>query len=94
MAVKAVFFFMGLLFRCRICQNVIKANYITIMKHLKCVHNVTFKDYKKKFGIFIGKVRLQNTKVVIIFIDLICCKVVDMYINMYSYKVIMLRVFS
>ena len=44
------------LFRCRICQNVIKANYITIMKHLKCVHNVTFKDYKKKFQIFIGKV--------------------------------------
>ena len=44
--------------RCRICQNVLKANYITIMKHLKCVHNVSFKDYKKKFNIFIGKVKI------------------------------------
>jgi len=44
--------------RCRICQNVIKANYITIMKHLKCVHNVSFKDYKNKFNIFIGKVKI------------------------------------
>ena len=49
--------------RCRICQNVIKANYITIMKHLKCVHNVSFKDYKKKFNIFIGKVTLEIFKI-------------------------------
>ena len=32
------------------------------MKHLKCVHNVSFKDYKKKFNIFIGKESKQMFK--------------------------------